>query len=30
MRQVVVLAEAAEDLEAARRFYNTREEGVGE
>ncbi len=30
MRRVVVLAEAAEDLEEARRFYNTQEEGVGD
>ena len=30
MSQVVVLAEAAEDLEEARRFYDTREPGVGD
>ncbi len=30
MRRVVVLAEAAEDLEAAGRFYDTREPGVGD
>ena len=30
MKQVVVLADAAEDLEAARDFYNAREAGVGE
>jgi plasmid stabilization system protein ParE len=29
MRSVVVLAEAAEDLEEARRFYDAREVGVG-
>lgn len=29
MRQVVVLAEAAEDLEAAREFYDDREAGLG-
>jgi len=30
MRRVVVLAEAAEDLEEARRFYDAREPGVGD
>lgn len=30
MRRVVVLAEAAEDLEAAQEFYNAREAGVGD
>lgn len=30
MRRVLVLAEAAEDLEEARNFYNAREEGIGE
>jgi plasmid stabilization system protein ParE len=30
MRRVVVLAEAAEDLEAAQAFYNAQEAGVGE
>jgi hypothetical protein len=30
MRRVVVLAEAAEDLEAARAFYNAQEARVGE
>jgi plasmid stabilization system protein ParE len=30
MRRVVVLAEAADDLEAARRFYDDGEAGVGE
>jgi hypothetical protein len=30
MRRVVVLAEAAEDLEAARAFYEAREAGVGD
>jgi hypothetical protein len=30
MRRVVVLAEAAEDLEEARRFYEHREVGVGD
>jgi hypothetical protein len=30
MRRVVVLAEAAEDLEDARRFYDAREAGVGD
>ena len=30
MRRVVVLAEAAEDLEEARRFYDARESGVGD
>jgi hypothetical protein len=30
MRRVVVLAEAAEDLEEARRFYDAREAGVGD
>ena len=30
MRRVVVLAEAADDLEAARRFYDDAEAGVGE
>jgi len=29
MRRVMVLAEAAEDLEEARRFYDAREAGVG-
>jgi hypothetical protein len=29
MRHVVVLAEAAADLEEARNFYNVREEGSG-
>ncbi len=29
MRRVVVLAEAAEDLAEARRFYDAREPGVG-
>jgi hypothetical protein len=30
MRQVVVLADAVTDLEAARDFYNAREPGIGE
>jgi hypothetical protein len=30
MRRVAVLAEAAEDLEAAQRFYDAREAGVGD
>ena len=30
MRRVVVLAEAAEDLEAARSFYEAREAGLGD
>ena len=30
MRRVVVLAEAAEDLEEAREFYDAREAGVGD
>jgi hypothetical protein len=30
MRRVVVLAEAGEDLEEARRFYDAREPGVGD
>ncbi len=30
MRRVVVLAEAADDLEEAREFYDAREAGVGE
>jgi hypothetical protein len=30
MRRIVVLAEAAEDLEEARRFYDEREAGVGD
>ena len=30
MRRVVVLAEAAEDLEEARKFYDAREAGVGD
>ncbi len=30
MRRVVVLAEAAEDLEAAREFYDAQEAGVGD
>ena len=30
MRRVVVWAEAAEDLEEARRFYDAREAGVGD
>jgi len=30
MRRVVLLAEAMEDLEQARSFYNEREAGVGE
>ena len=30
MKQVVVLADAAEDMEAARDFYDTQEPGVGE
>jgi hypothetical protein len=30
MRRVVVLAEAAEDLEAAQAFYDAQEAGVGE
>jgi hypothetical protein len=30
MRRVVVLAEAAEDLEEARKFYDARETGVGD
>jgi plasmid stabilization system protein ParE len=30
LKQVFVLADAAEDLEAARDFYNAREAGVGE
>ena len=29
MRPVVVLTEAAEDLEAARRFYDSQEAGIG-
>jgi len=30
MRRVVILAEAAADLEEAREFYNAREAGVGD
>jgi hypothetical protein len=30
LKQVVVLADAAEDLEAARDFYDMQEPGVGE
>jgi hypothetical protein len=30
MRRVVVLAEAAEDLEEARKFYDARETGLGD
>ena len=30
MKQVVVLADAAEDIEAARNFYEAQEHGVGE
>ena len=30
MREVVVLADAAEDLEAARAFYEAREAGLGD
>ena len=30
MRRVVVLEEAADDLEEARRFYDAREAGIGE
>jgi len=30
LKQVVVLADAAEDMEAARDFYDTQEPGVGE
>jgi len=30
LKQVVVLADAAEDLEAARNFYDAQEPGVGE
>jgi hypothetical protein len=30
MRRVVVLVEAAEDLEEARKFYDAREAGVGD
>ena len=30
MRRIVVLAEAAEDFEEARRFYDAREAGVGD
>jgi len=30
LKQVVVLADAAEDLEAARDFYDAQEPGVGE
>ena len=30
MKQVVVLADAAEDIEAARDFYESQETGVGE
>jgi hypothetical protein len=30
MRQVVVLAEAVEDIEQAREFYDARESGVGD
>ncbi len=30
MRRVVLLAEVVEDLEAARRFYDKREAGVGD
>ncbi len=30
MRRVVVLSEAADDLETARKFYEEREPGVGE
>ena len=29
MKRVVVLAEAAEDLEAAQEFYDAREAGIG-
>jgi hypothetical protein len=30
MRQVLLLTDAVDDLEAARDFYNARESGVGE
>ena len=30
MRHVRLMAEASEDLEAARDFYNQREQGIGE
>ena len=30
MKKVIVLADAAEDIEAARDFYETQEAGVGE
>jgi plasmid stabilization system protein ParE len=30
LKQVIVLADAAEDIEAARDFYETQEPGVGE
>ena len=30
MKQVIVLADAAEDIEAARDFYETQEVGIGE
>ena len=30
MRTVVVLAEAADDIESARNFYDTQEQGVGD
>ena len=30
MRRVVVLADAAEDLEAARRFYDSQQTGIGD
>jgi hypothetical protein len=30
MRRVVVLAEAAEDLDEARRFYNAQQQGLGD
>jgi hypothetical protein len=30
MRRVVILTEAAEDLEEARKFYDAREAGVGD
>ena len=30
MRRVVILAEAAEDMEEARAFYDEREEGLGD
>ena len=30
MRRVVVLAEAADDLEEARKFYDAREAGIGD